>query len=780
VTTVSAASETRLDRYPSAQPLLLGSEWYADRPGGLNRYFAGLLDALSRCGALPKATVLGPATDAPAVVAAASSPTQTLPVRLWRYYCAAERNSAGATVVDAHFALYAFLPVVVGRLRDLPLVVHFQGPWADESVLAVGQASTVIGAKRLVERAVYRRATTAITLSTAFKQILVQRYGVTPWNVMVVPPGVDLEAFRPGDGKAARNRLGIPSGCPVIATVRRLQSRMGIDVLLDACARVRGDLPDAHLLIAGDGPERRRLENRAAVLGEGVTFLGKVDEQTLLALYRAADVTVVPTTSLEGFGLVLLESLACGTPVVVTDAGGLPEAVRELDPATVVPAGDSDALAAALLRCLTDSTATPSPESCRSHAEAHGWDRIATRHIDIYADAVSPCSPRPRLRVVFIDHCAELSGGELALLTVLPELRELEVHVILGEDGPLVPRLLRQGISVEILKMADVARDVPRHRVRPGLVSVGSMMATGTYVLRLALRLRRLQPDVVQTNSLKAALYGGFAARLAGLPVVWNIRDRIAADYLPPAAAHLVRAVARHVPHRIVANSHATLQTLGRAAVNGRVIASPIRSAAGSGRRWRNAPEEPLRVGMIGRLAPWKGQDIFLNAFAMAFPHGQHHGVIVGESLFGEDEYGESLITLARELGIDTRVEFRGFRDDVDGELARMDIAVHASILPEPFGRVVVEAMAAAVPVIAANAGGPAEIISAGVDGLLYPPGDIEALADGLRRLAHDPGLRERLRTAGRERARDFAPDRVASEFMVVYKDLMVARRAAP
>jgi len=760
-------------------PLLLGSAWHDDTPGGLNRYFADLLHALRRIGVPPRATVVGPARDAPVGVYAAGNSTQALPVRLWRFWAAAGRAGRDVTLVDAHFALYAFWPVVIGRLRHLPLVVHFQGPWADESAVARNEPPAVIRTKRRLERSVYRRATTAVTLTGAFKKILVERYGVSPWVVQVVPPGVDLELFGPGSPKEARGRLDLAVDCPVVVTVRRLDARMGLDVLLDAWTSVRAAVPESRLVIVGDGEERQALETIAARRGfdEDVTFLGRVDESTLVDCYRAADVTVVPTISLEGFGLVVLESLACGTPVVVTDAGGLAETVIGLEPATVVPAGDAPALASGLLKCLTDPTANPSPDCCRAHAEAHGWDDVARHHVRIYAEAVTPPAPPSRLRVVYLDHCAQLSGGELALLTLLPELHDVDAHVILGEEGPLVARLLGRGVSVEVLVLADVARGVSRDRVRAGSVPVRSLATTIGYILRLARRLRSLRPDVVHTNSLKAALYGGVAARLVGLPVVWHVRDRIADDYLPPAAVRLVRAMAGRIPDAIVANSHTTLATLGPAGVDGHVIASPVRFVPGSGLRARDGQELPLRVGMIGRLAPWKGQHVFLEAFARAFPRGREQAVIVGGSLFGEDDYGAGLRIRAKALGLEDRVTFRGFRDDVTAELATMDVVVHASTVPEPFGQVVVEAMAAGVPVIAADAGGPAEIIIAGVDGILYPPGEVQALSTAIRRLAEDPDLRDRLRTAGRRRALDFSPERVAREMMEVYRDLVATGR---
>ena len=141
--------------------------------------------------------------------------------------------------------------------------------------------------------------------------------------------------------------------------------------------------------------------------------------------------------------------------------------------------------------------------------------------------------------------------------------------------------------------------------------------------------------------------------------------------------------------------------------------------------------------------------------------------------MFGEEAYEQRLRELAGELGIAEQVEFRGFREDVGAELAAMDVAVHCSVVPEPFGQVVVQAMAAGRPVVAAAEGGPAEIVTDGVDGLLVPPREPALLAAVLRRLAEDPGLRERLGVAGRATALRHTPDRAADALVGVYRQVL-------
>jgi glycosyltransferase involved in cell wall biosynthesis len=177
---------------------------------------------------------------------------------------------------------------------------------------------------------------------------------------------------------------------------------------------------------------------------------------------------------------------------------------------------------------------------------------------------------------------------------------------------------------------------------------------------------------------------------------------------------------------------------------------------------------------MSGRLAPWKGQDVFIRAFAAAFPDGSEEAWVVGGSLFGEQDYERSLVELVKSLGMGERVHLLGFRDDALQLVADSDVAVHASITPEPFGLVVIEAMALGTPVVASDAGGPSETITHGVDGILVPAGDISALAKALQLLAADPALRDKLARSARRAAASYSPTLIARALESVYTDLLL------
>ena len=375
-----------------------------------------------------------------------------------------------------------------------------------------------------------------------------------------------------------------------------------------------------------------------------------------------------------------------------------------------------------------------------------------------------------RLRVVILNSVAQLSGAELALLRTAPALLpEVDLTVVLAEDGPLVSRLREVGVTVQLLKLDESVRSAKRDQVAGASLTPRNAWLLIAYVWRTRRLLRDLHADVVHCNNLKSALYGGVAGRLAHVPVIWHLRDRIADDYLPHKVVVLVRLLSRILPSAIIANSQATLSTVParrRSSVLGSpVVPDSVRVTAPRSHREKTA----LTFGMIARLSPWKGQDVFLRAFALAFPDGTEQARLVGAAMFGEDDYEAELRLLAKDLAIDDRVEFRGFREDVWTEFADLDVAVHASTTPEPFGQVVLEAMAAGVPSIAAKEGGPAEVVTDGVDGLLVNPRDPHALALALRRLADDGELRARLASAGPRTAALYSPERTAQGIVDAY-----------
>ena len=213
-------------------------------------------------------------------------------------------------------------------------------------------------------------------------------YGIPGGRIAKIPGGADTERFRPhADRAAARAALRLPAGRPLLLTVRNLEARMGLDVLIRAVAILRRQCPEVLLLIGGSGSLRGELQALSASLhlDDHVRFLGFIPDGDLHSYYQAADLFVLPTRELEGFGLVTVEALACGTPVLGTAVGATPEILRPLDSGLLFRDTTPEAMAEDLARFIaTRRPDTPAGRElragCRRYAEAHyAWDMSVRR-----------------------------------------------------------------------------------------------------------------------------------------------------------------------------------------------------------------------------------------------------------------------------------------------------------------------------------------------------------------------------------------------------------------
>lgn len=377
---------------PVPRVLGVGAEWITTNVGGANRYTEGLARAFHAIGAEQRWLVVGGDVGGEAAtfgVHSVADPSDQLLTR-WRQLADAwPQAAAEAAVVASHFALYAF--PLRKHLRRLPHVVHFHGPWADESRAEGGNPLAVWG-KRKLEQRVYATAERCITLSRAFAEILTGGYAVDPAKIRVIPGGVDCRRFTLGmPADEAREHLGWPRDRRIVLCVRRLVHRVGLEQLLQAMVAVRSAAPDVLLVIAGKGPLADELRDLVSQLGlsDSVRLLGFVPDDQLPMAYRAADLSVVPSQSLEGFGLIIVESLASGTPALVTPVGGMPEVVGDLNSELLFADTSAEAIAEGLSRALASPDSLPDADACRAYAETRfDWPVIAARVLEVYQEAI--------------------------------------------------------------------------------------------------------------------------------------------------------------------------------------------------------------------------------------------------------------------------------------------------------------------------------------------------------------------------------------------------------
>ncbi len=400
------------------------------------------------------------------------------------------------------------------------------------------------------------------------------------------------------------------------------------------------------------------------------------------------------------------------------------------------------------------------------------------------------------MRVLYLSASAELGGGERSLLDILASLRQAKpawsLRLLCAAEGPLRDEALRLGVASEVLAFPRSLARVGEAGVAPtmaGTLQLGAKLALAAlpvakYVDDLRSVIRRVQPDVVHTNSLKMHVVAAEARPAA--PLVWHVHDYI-------GGRRLTERLLRHQVARvsaIVANSRSVANDV-RSALQ---PSAPVFAVPNAVDLHRFHPagarlnldalaglppvEGPIvRVGLLGAFGRWKGHTTFLDALARLPDDVAVRGYIIGGPLYqtaGSQYTLDDLQRYSQRLGLTGRVGFTGFVQHPEEALRSLDIVVHASTAPEPFGLVIAEAMACSRAVIAADAGGAREIFTPGVDGLPHTPGNAESLARRITELARDGAQRERLGHAGRLTAeRLFDRARLAGDLLPVYEHVM-------
>jgi glycosyltransferase involved in cell wall biosynthesis len=262
-------------------------------------------------------------------------PVVRYPVNFYRRFT----QDAPFQTAICHQPFNCFSLLITRKLGHLPFLYVFHSPSHEEYLLSHPNSNRFmvflnVNFRRMIENFCLKRAMKIMVLSRYMKEKAQDIHGITADRIQINPGGVDLNRFRPPeDRKFLKHKLGFPEGRIHLLTVRNLEPRMGIENLLKSIRILKKDLDEIHLILGGEGIEMRNLKRLIKEYGllNDVTVAGFIPPDILSEYYGAADFFVLPTRSLEGFGLVTPESMACGTPVLGTPVGGTKEILSGFD-----------------------------------------------------------------------------------------------------------------------------------------------------------------------------------------------------------------------------------------------------------------------------------------------------------------------------------------------------------------------------------------------------------------------------------------------------------------
>ncbi|MBM4041488.1 MAG: glycosyltransferase family 4 protein [Planctomycetes bacterium] len=376
------------------------------------------------------------------------------------------------------------------------------------------------------------------------------------------------------------------------------------------------------------------------------------------------------------------------------------------------------------------------------------------------------------MNVLFLDHATDLGGAEVSLLGLLKTLdRERFAPTLACPSGTLADRARALGVPVQPLAVAKLGG-------RSRLLAVWRLWR-GIRTLRRIVRRGRF--DAIHANTLRTAIIASGVAPSEGVALVWHVRDHAVQPWAQKRL--LARCAVAIAPSRFIARAlgddpkvFVVPNGLDPADVPGEDAGATFRRELGL------APDAPV-VGCLGRLLPWKGQHLFLGMaarLAKRLPDARFP--IVGAPLYAApgSDYPTLLKAIAAKLKVEDKVLFVGHRDDPFAALSAMNVVVNCSE-NEPFGRVLIEAMACRRPVVAFRSGAVPEIVQDAQTGLLVPFGDTAALAEAVLALVNDPARAQRLGEAGRRRvAEHFTLQASTNGIEDIYSELAASRATEP
>lgn len=610
------------------------------------------------------------------------------------------------------FAQIFYLCNLIKKEKVRHLHTHFSGLSATAAMLIsrflgipfsfTAHAHCIFVPDRFLEEKL-KEAKFVISISEYNKTYLLKHYpDICPEKIKVIHCGVDIQNFSFQEKEAGRIQI-ISGG--------RFVEKKGFLYLLKACKILKDKGVDFDVTIFGSGPLEADLSKKTIdlELNNTVEYKGIVDRKKLAELLSKGDIFILPSVmaedgDMDGIPMVLAEAMASGLSVISTAISGIPELIDSGENGLLVEEKNVSGLAEAMEKLIRDQDLRKKlSKNARKKIEN---DFALSKNLPrVYSLFTEYEAGEELIKILYVNGTSCIGGAEISLLGLLKGLdkKRFLPMVALPSTGLLSKRIDALGIKTKAIPLGQFSR-------KKWLFFIAS-------VLRLAALIRKEKISLVHANSIYISEQSYFAARLCGVPCICHIRDLV-----PILGAGKLRSIAFRGVNKLIAISEAVKKDLIEKLYiseqriiriyNGVDAEEFNPNISGDSFRKEFGLRHEKLVGLVARLSPEKGQEVFLRAAAQVLKdYKDVKFIIIGDAKLGSEKFKQDIHALTVQLELQDNVIFTGFRDDLPQAIAALDVVVIPSEA-EPFGRVAIEALASARPVIASNSGALPEIIS--------------------------------------------------------------------
>lgn len=614
------------------------------------------------------------------------------------------------------------------------------------------------GRKKIINRILPLYNKTIACVSEAIRNNLIEG-GLPAQKLTVIPNGVDISLYQNLiDENAVRVALGFTLQHFVIVSVGRISEEKNQKMLLDAAKLFLPLIPNAQVIIVGDGPFRSELEVYAQALGIGqvVRFLGTRNDVS--AILKSSDCFVNPS-NFESFGLAILEAMLCGVPVIATNVGGVGTLVKNQETGVLINIGDVQGLAENIIQVYKKPDYFQKIVAQAKEFAQQNFDisKMVTSYETLYLECFgfNHILSDKDMRVLHLISSGGLFGAEKVMLNLAEQHNNQGIPSwVMNIRNTHNPR--------EELALAAIGRGVPSDAV----VSKGRFDPKTIDLLCAFIKKNRI--TLLHSHNYKANLIGAMAARKAGIPVVATLHGYINHG-LKLKFYEAVDRFNLHKFNKVVFVDESLKKWFRPDSIKATVINNGVSSNGFVSYDARLIDNKKITIGTVGRLSIEKGQRYLIEAFAVIAREYPKACLLI----VGSGELLSQLQGLSRRLGFESQVRFEGFRSDVERFYRQMDIYVLPSLL-EHFPLSVLEAMSFGKPIIATNVGGVPEIVKDGETGILINSGSAEQIAKALNALIIDKEMCNRLGAQAQKLVKEqYSIEKMAEAYIKVYRDVL-------